>query len=158
MLLLQRQRCSGFTALLLLAAALVVPSLTSAAPAYSTKLGDANGDDRVDIADLVILLNHLNGTPRLDNEMAVFADVNQDGVVNNLDVEMVVDAILGLRILPDLPLTRILETSPSDGEAEIAINRETTPQRLRSHCSVDASKNSNRSAPSNTPSRAIASR
>src|SRR5437870_3806705 len=89
----------------------VLPFSSSAV--YPTKLGDLDGDGQITVFDLSIIIGHINGSFRLSNEMAVFADVNQDGVVNDVDLEMVVDAILGLREFPVLPLTRILETSPA---------------------------------------------
>lgn len=60
-------------------------------------------------------MNHISGAKRLSNEMAVLADVNQDGIANELVVDMVVDVMLGFTLLPDLPLTRILDTSPPTG-------------------------------------------
>src|SRR6185436_252254 len=45
--------------------------------AISTKLGDLDGDGQPTILDIVIIVSHINGTPRLSNELAVFADVNQ---------------------------------------------------------------------------------
>ncbi len=93
--------------------------------ALPQKLGDLDGDGQPTVLDLVILLNHINATPRLSNEMAVFADLNQDGVVNNLDVDMLVDAILWIRPLPDFPLTRILESSPANGDSGVGVMRET---------------------------------
>lgn len=99
--------------------------LASQSLPYPSQLGDLDGDGQVTVADVVVIVNHILGTPRLTTEMSVFADVNQDGVVNDADVEMTVDSILGLTALQQFPLTRILETSPSDGESKVAITRET---------------------------------
>jgi RHS repeat-associated protein len=96
---------------------------TSALPA---KLGDLDSDGIPTAKDVVAIVNHINGTPRLSNEGAVFADVNQDGVVNELDVNLVVDAIMGVSTLPDFVLTQVLDTSPVAGEAQVSVTRETT--------------------------------
>src|SRR5437870_8646426 len=116
----KRPVCSGIAWILLLLVLLALP-----ASAVSTKLGDLDGDGQPTVLDLVTIINHINGTPRLSNEMAVFADVNQDGVVNDLDVQMVADAILGVSALPDFPLTRILDSSPANGAGEVSVTRET---------------------------------
>ena len=73
--------------------------------------GDLDGDGLHTVLDLVVMLNHIDGTSRLSNEASVFADLNQDGIVNDADVDLLVDVILGISIVTDLPLTHILETS-----------------------------------------------
>src|SRR5438093_9589976 len=84
---------------------------TQTVQGFPQKLGDMDGDGQATVLDLVAIVNHINATPRLSNEMAVFADVNQDGVVNDLDVQMVADGILVVSALPDLPLTPILASA-----------------------------------------------
>ena len=56
-------------------------------------LGDINGDDSVDILDIVILVNYIlsGDTSELDG-----ADINNDGEVNILDVVQLVNIILGV--------------------------------------------------------------
>lgn len=89
------------------------------------KLGDIDGDGEITVLDLVRAINHFVGTERLGNEPAVFADVNQDGVVNEEDINRIVDAILQLREMPELPLARIRETSPANNASEVSVTRET---------------------------------
>jgi hypothetical protein len=54
--------------------------------------GDANGDDNVNILDIVYLINGLykGGPPPVPEESA---DVNSDGIVNILDIVYLVNAI-----------------------------------------------------------------
>ena len=58
--------------------------------------GDANGDGKVDAADIADIVNYMMGKPtstRVFNEEA--ADVNDDGVVNAADVVQIANIILG---------------------------------------------------------------
>ena len=57
--------------------------------------GDANGDGRVSITDVVAIVNHIIGrTPT--NFVAAAADVNGDGLINVFDVTKTVNIILGI--------------------------------------------------------------
>lgn len=57
-------------------------------------LGDANGDDAVDIADAVSIVNYVVGKPNTNfNEAA--ADVNNDGVVDIADAVRIVNLVVG---------------------------------------------------------------
>ena len=57
---------------------------------YSTSvLGDLNGDDIVNILDIVQLANMV-----LANDYSESADINSDGVVNILDIVQVTNIIL----------------------------------------------------------------
>ena len=58
------------------------------------KKGDANGDGKVDIADVTFIVNYALGRPTADNQKAA-ADVNIDGVVDSDDAKALVDIILG---------------------------------------------------------------
>lgn len=59
--------------------------------------GDVNGDGNVNAADIVELLNHLNGKPT-KNFNASEADVNNDGVVDENDVAALSYTILSAKI------------------------------------------------------------
>jgi len=88
-------------------------------------LGDLDGDSYATVLDLVRLQNHLSGAERIVGEGAVFADLNQDGFATQEDVDLLVQAILGLSTLPTLPLARIVDTSPANGANQVAVTRET---------------------------------
>ncbi len=93
--------------------------------ALPQKLGDLDEDGVPTVLDLVTVINHANGMVPLQSDLAIFADVNQDGRVNQVDVDLIADAILGLATLPELPLSSIRESSPAHGETGVAITRET---------------------------------
>jgi hypothetical protein len=107
---------------LIIAALLVCATALHAVP---LKLGDIDADGKATVLDLAAVINHLNNSPRLPAELAVFADVNQDGLVNQTDVDLIADAIVGLSALPEVPLAAILESSPAQGDTGVAITRET---------------------------------
>ena len=58
------------------------------------RLGDANGDGKVDVADVVEVLNYIR-KKQSDKFVKESADVNQDGDINEADVEEITKIILG---------------------------------------------------------------
>ena len=74
---------------LLLLAAAPVPAGTSAVLVR----GDANGDGRVDISDVVALVNHLKGSAAISLTSRPGADANGDGRIDISDVVTVVNMI-----------------------------------------------------------------
>ena len=60
----------------------------------NTNLGDVNGDGKIDISDVVCMINHILGN---DNTNFVIenADMNGDGDINISDVTVLVNIILG---------------------------------------------------------------
>jgi hypothetical protein len=62
-------------------------------------LGDANGDGRRDIRDVVKLVNHLDGTSDITGPVPLArADATQDGEIDGDDLEWLVDFLLGLNL------------------------------------------------------------
>ena len=61
------------------------------APSYV--LGDANGDGKVNVTDIVEMVNYILGKPSANFNKAA-ADVNGDGEVNVTDIVSVVSVIL----------------------------------------------------------------
>ncbi|MBQ3752049.1 MAG: CotH kinase family protein [Prevotella sp.] len=57
------------------------------------KKGDANGDGKVDIADVTFIVNYTLGRPTADFQKAA-ADVNIDGVVDSNDAQALVNIII----------------------------------------------------------------
>ena len=53
-------------------------------------LGDINGDQILDILDIVIMISTI-----LNNEYSIVADVNEDGSVNVLDVIVMINILVG---------------------------------------------------------------
>ncbi len=120
-----------FLAYLLFILLLVTNGMLTA-HALPTLLGDLDEDGQVTVLDLVRLINQLNGQPNspsaLDSNLVarqVFSDVNQDGLVNQSDVDAIGDTILGILPVTELPITTIRDTSPTRGETGVAVTRET---------------------------------
>tara|TARA_Y100000814_G_scaffold227536_1_gene171471 strand:+ start:201 stop:680 length:480 start_codon:yes stop_codon:yes gene_type:complete len=53
-------------------------------------LGDINGDESVNIQDIILILNMI-----LDNDNNPAGDINDDGTINILDIVQIVNIILG---------------------------------------------------------------
>jgi hypothetical protein len=85
---------SPLTALLL--AVLVHALLLSPVCALPAKLGDLDEDGVPTILDVARLAAHFRGTHLLSPEVALFADMNQDGALNEADQEALASDILGL--------------------------------------------------------------
>ena len=60
------------------------------------ELGDANGDGKVDAADIADIVNHTIGKPTSTGKfIEAAADVNGDGTVNAADIVQIVNMIMG---------------------------------------------------------------
>ncbi len=70
-------------------------AFTAFAPAIPYLFGDLDRDGKPTVRDLALLTGYLQDPNRLPPEIAAFADVNGDGVVNNEDIAALADAILG---------------------------------------------------------------
>jgi hypothetical protein len=67
------------------------------------RMGDLDGDGQPTVLDLTLLIGYLNDTNTLLPQVAVFADVNRDGVIYSNDVSALADAIMGRTpLLPPL--------------------------------------------------------
>ena len=60
-------------------------------------LGDANGDGKVNSADLLKVVNHLNGNSTLTSTYKASADINEDGKINSADLLKIVNHLNGSR-------------------------------------------------------------
>ncbi len=58
--------------------------------------GDINGDNRVDVQDVVMVTRHVLNYNQLDKNLQQLADVNDDGIVDVRDVTMIMQFALGL--------------------------------------------------------------
>ena len=63
-------------------------------PFISSLRGDVNGDNRVTVADVMMMVNHILGKPEIAGFLPFNADLNRDGVINITDVMIVVQIIL----------------------------------------------------------------
>ncbi|QTN31258.1 alpha/beta hydrolase [Akkermansiaceae bacterium] len=88
-------------------------------------LGDIDNDGVATVRDIAIIAGHFNGTAALTDVQKQIADVNKDGAVNSSDMDELVKEILGTRTPETLPLSTVRFTSPSSGEANVAVTRET---------------------------------
>ena len=111
--------CARFIALL------IWISMLASSFAAESKLGDIDGDGVVSVLDIVKLNSHADKKGTLGEDKKIFADVDQDGVINDADRELLVKEILGTRDPSTLPLAKVRETSPADGESDVAVTRET---------------------------------
>jgi len=59
----------------------------------TTPFGDLNQDGTVDVGDLVSLASHLNGTRLLAPPIAARADLDQNGIVNSADRQILAELI-----------------------------------------------------------------
>ncbi len=58
--------------------------------------GDVNGDGRIDINDVILVMKHILGEKNLDANQQLLADVNGDGIVNIHDAALIRQKSLGL--------------------------------------------------------------
>ncbi|MDP6133237.1 MAG: dockerin type I domain-containing protein, partial [Candidatus Marinimicrobia bacterium] len=57
-------------------------------------LGDVNGDDTINILDIVMVANYTLGQAEFTDEQTQAADVNQDGTINILDIVQIINIAL----------------------------------------------------------------
>jgi hypothetical protein len=66
-------------------------------------MGDLDGDSQPTVLDMTLLVGYLRDTNSLLPQVAVFADVNRDVMVNSNDIPALADAIMGrTSLLPAL--------------------------------------------------------
>jgi len=85
------------------------------------RLGDIDGDGEPSIVDLVYVINHLNGAIPLPETLLPFADLDENGVINETDVRILADAILGIGSLPNPTAPPIL-ISPIDSTPDTTVH------------------------------------
>jgi hypothetical protein len=56
--------------------------------------GDINGDDTVNILDIVMVANYTLGQAEFTDEQTQAADLNQDGTINILDIVQIINIVL----------------------------------------------------------------
>jgi len=73
--------------------------VTLAPPVSRITIGDINGDGRIDVFDLQMLLNHIYGASMLQGDALLAADVNGDGRVDIFDVQTLLNHIYGIKLI-----------------------------------------------------------
>ena len=96
--------------------------------ALPQKLGDLDEDGLTTVLDLARLNAHISSTSPLSASLALFADLNKDGFINDADRDELLKEILQTRTPQDLPLASVRFASPFAGEANVALTRETVLQ------------------------------
>jgi len=89
-----RKRTGSKATLILLSILLFLmlfPSFASAAV-----LGDVNEDGKIDVLDVVLIMQDVLEIKTLDEDKQIYADVNGDGKINVLDVTLVLQYVLNL--------------------------------------------------------------
>ncbi|MCX6973026.1 MAG: SUMF1/EgtB/PvdO family nonheme iron enzyme [Verrucomicrobia bacterium] len=115
-----KQVCFAFITILLLSC-----NFIQSVAANERTLGDIDGDRVVTVLDIVNLNKHASKQGTLDEGEKIYADLNQDGVINDADREMMVKGILETETPENLPLAKVREASPTSGESNVAVTRET---------------------------------
>lgn len=88
-------------------------------------LGDVNADGQISVLDITRLQLHLSGANPFIPQEQLYADANQDGLVTDADIGAIADIIMGLQLAQALPPLGILSASPSAGEGNVSLTRET---------------------------------
>lgn len=96
----------------------------SQAAAIPTKLGDLDDDGVFTANDLAKLVAHSSGAVLLSETLIPFADLNQDGAVNNTDQEELIKLILESSEPKNLPLATVRQHSPYSDEGDVSVTRE----------------------------------
>ena len=91
---------------------------STAPPTIPTRLGDLDADGRPTVLDLQRLLNHINGSATLALPLRGYADLTGDGYINQADVDLLANAILGI---PITTVLRPLIAEPSSGASEVGV-------------------------------------
>ena len=74
--------------------------------------GDVNGDGKINAADIVELVNYLNGNPS-GNFIEDAADVNEDGYIDRKDVDAIANKIMGEESLINISIHELSITDSS---------------------------------------------
>lgn len=109
----------------LLGLCVIGDSVRAAQPLF---YGDLDIDSRATVLDVVLLLDHWRGTQLLEPDLVDFADVDRNGVIDLIDVQLTVDAVLGLGFLPRTsPEVELDETEGSTSDATTTISGRSRP-------------------------------
>jgi len=105
-----RKRAGAKISIILLSIFLFLFLFSTVALAETLEPGDINGDGKINVLDVVLVLQHVLeiDDPPLTEAQKKAADVNHDGLINVLDVTLIMQKALGL--IDDFPLKDIVDT------------------------------------------------
>lgn len=63
------------------------------------KLGDVNGDNKINITDVTLVAAHIKGKRMLAADKIIYADINKDGKINITDVTKIAAHIKGKKLI-----------------------------------------------------------
>ena len=92
---------------------------------YTTVPGDLNNDFDATVADIAILANHIQGIQFIEPEAVPYVDFDQNGTLNNIDVEALAAIVLESQGPQEIPMAAISETLPQRGDSNVGVKRET---------------------------------
>ena len=101
--------------------------------------GDVNGDGKINAADIVELVNYLNGN-QSGNFIEDAADVNEDGIVNSSDVDAIANLIMGEH--PVLITSNEIQLTDSENYQQIDVVIESDSKSFFNSASVSILDNS----------------
>ena len=107
------------------ASTILLACSTSKVNGYTTVPGDLNNDFDTTVADIAILVNHIQGISFIEPEAVPFVDFDQNGILNNVDVEALAAIVLESQGPQEIPIATIKETLPQRGESNVGVKRET---------------------------------
>jgi hypothetical protein len=93
--------------------------------AYTTVPGDLNNDFDATVADIAMLVSHIQGINFLEPNAVPYVDFDQNGTLNNVDVEGLVAIVMESQGPQEIPNATIKETLPQQGESDVGVKRET---------------------------------
>lgn len=93
--------------------------------AVTTIPGDLNDDFDTTVADIALLVSHIQGTQFLEPAAIPYVDFDQNGILDSVDVEVLVELVMESQGPQVIPMAAIKETLPQRGESNVGVKRET---------------------------------
>lgn len=129
----KRFLCSAIAAATMFTSGMaMMPSMhTSAAGAISYWQGDVNGDNNIELADIIILNKYLNGAVSFNSNETTRADVNYDGIIDKADSNKIIR--YNLKKETSKYVTKPIHTILSDSERDYIVHECSSSN----HASID---------------------
>ena len=78
------------------AAEITISTVLESLDEYTYIPGDANGDESIDILDIITAISHILGNQILEGASFYAADMNSNGIINIQDIILIINLILYL--------------------------------------------------------------